>query len=216
MSQASFNHLVDSRRTLRGLQERWQRERDTPARWEIIRKAYATGIDKSVRRLGPYILDWDFTPIERDAWFDIRSMAIPLCPQFPVGRCFLDFGDPTLKIGVEMDGAQYHEEQRDRLRDELMWSQGWRVFRVAGRKARPTATTPLLNQFDLKANGSFERELVDWGLRWSEGFFWALNNFYYKPTTKADRSCARVILDSHHYIDFSLEIEQPRVGEISR
>jgi len=45
----------------------------------------------------------------------------------------LDFGHPELKIDVEIDGKQHAEsriEERDRMRDQVLASMGWRIVRI--------------------------------------------------------------------------------------
>lgn len=93
----------------------------------------------------PYLLGLDlhFTPIERGAWHDIRSFGLPMLPQYPVGKWIVDFGDPTRKIGIECDGAKYHDAARDKERDEALWSEhGWRIWRAPGRECWATAALP--------------------------------------------------------------------------
>jgi hypothetical protein len=83
----------------------------------------------------PYeIADWGaiFTPIEEAAWQDIRCMGLPLWPQLPVGRFMLDFGNPVLKVGLECDGARFHNAVRDAARDQALAQMGWRIYRAPG------------------------------------------------------------------------------------
>lgn len=82
----------------------------------------------------PYPLNWFaiFTPIEREAWQDIRAFGMLLCPQYPVGRYFIDFADPQLKIGIECDGADWHDPDKDQARDRELLALGWQIFRVSG------------------------------------------------------------------------------------
>ena len=93
-------------------------------------------IDDGFPQIDPYTLGIyeHYTPIERALWKDIRSTArVHFLPQFPVGRFFVDFGDPGRKIAIEADGKQFHEAGRDQARDdELFSAHGWRVFRVSG------------------------------------------------------------------------------------
>lgn len=71
--------------------------RDAPDRWEVIRSHWEVAEHEILagRRINPYWLNWDFTPIERELWNDIRGKGLPFYPQIPVGPYFLDFGDPT-------------------------------------------------------------------------------------------------------------------------
>lgn len=81
-------------------------------------------------------LDWVemFTPIETQMWSAIRCFGkAPFYPQYPVGRYFLDFGNPSTKIGIECDGADYHTDvERDKRRDKWLAKNGWIIYRITG------------------------------------------------------------------------------------
>lgn len=82
-----------------------------------------------------YAVDWVslFTPIEQKAWSSIRSKGgLVLYPQYPVLGYFIDFANPLLKIGLELDGKQYHVKERDSKRDYELSVLGWRIYRVTG------------------------------------------------------------------------------------
>lgn len=73
------------------------------------------------------------TPIERRVWSDIRDHRLPLFPQFPVGKYFVDFGNPEHCIAVECDGYQWHQDkEKDQRRDAELARLGWRVVRIPG------------------------------------------------------------------------------------
>lgn len=84
----------------------------------------------------PYIVDWTliFTPIEDDAWYSIRTLGLRMFPQYPVGRFFVDFGDPWLKCAIECDGRQWHTPERDARRDAELGALGWRVLHLPGNR----------------------------------------------------------------------------------
>src|SRR3990167_9563123 len=75
----------------------------------------------------PYALigNWPniMSPIEFMAWQAIRGFGkIPLYPQYPVDKYFLDFGNPFLKIAVECDGKEFHQDiKKDIRRDEKIF-----------------------------------------------------------------------------------------------
>jgi len=199
-------------------QSRWNTENDTPARWRLIREAYEwmlPEIEKAGRRgrgISPYIFDWDFTPIERYAWQDIRPLALPLYPQFPVDRYFIDFADPVKKIGVELDGKAFHDEKVDRIRDARLWDLGWRIFRIPGFKSLPSGA-PIFDQYDwrqeLKCDEDlFLSRLSEWASRWSEGIFWAIKFVYYtSPTDQQHQfsSAAYRSLSVNRYAQFPID-----------
>jgi hypothetical protein len=190
-------------------------------KWDQIRRAYDEHMPEILEarsrglrhRTDPYFIDWIpiFTPIEEYAWHDIRSLALPLYPQFPLAGVFLDFADPRFKIGVELDGAAYHDAVTDRRRDERLCSFGWRVFRVKGRESLPSRQEP----FELRSQvspGEYHDALVEWGSRWSEGFFWALGEYYYSEHARQlERNAALNILSGHRLVEFELAL-QPEAG----
>jgi len=105
--------------------------KDGPGRWAAIRKIYKL---QEGQGYSPYFVDWGliFTPIESDAWHYIRLYGLPMYPQFPVGRYFVDFGDPDRRIAIECDGAAFHDADKDKKRDAELLEMGWRVFRFPG------------------------------------------------------------------------------------
>jgi very-short-patch-repair endonuclease len=197
---------LDNYRKIRALKEQWSTCKTTPKRWQIIRDAYQLMLPKIMEGpVNPYFLDWDFTPIERLAWMDIRGGGIPMYPQFPVGRMFIDFADPVKKIGVELDGAAYHQHEKDLARDTDLAKQGWKIFRVKGRDAVKIAPNPFENQYELLYDGAWREALLEWGMTDSTGFFWALDRVFYKPQF-GDRDVALEIVGRHQIADFDLEV----------
>ncbi len=85
--------------------------------------------------IDPYLMDWlpIFTPIEVIAWNKIRSLGrIALYPQFPLFNYFIDFANPYLRIGLELDGKDFHDDVKDKLRDQKLSEFGWKIYRVKG------------------------------------------------------------------------------------
>lgn len=84
----------------------------------------------------PYkYFDWItvLTPIELNAWTDIRMLGLPFYPQYPVGRYFLDFGNPVLRIGIEIDSKKWHTDERaDKAREQALNGYGWELLRIRG------------------------------------------------------------------------------------
>lgn len=70
--------------------------------------------------------------------------GLPLYPQFPLFNYFIDFANPYLRIGVELDGKQ-HDQNVDQERDDRLAEYGWSIFRIAGLEAN----TAFENQTDL-------------------------------------------------------------------
>jgi hypothetical protein len=107
--------------------------------YDGIRKVYAANMADVMLRKGwidPYFADWPsiFTPIEMQMWFLVRAHSTPYYPQFPVGRFFVDFGNPHKRLAIECDGRRWHDPDRDLKRDtELLEEHGWTVVRFSGR-----------------------------------------------------------------------------------
>lgn len=108
----------------------------TPERWQIIRDYYAKVTPMILRgeRPGVYELGlYDFlTPIEVYLWEEIRTYGLPFYMQYPVGRRFVDFGDPVKKIALEADGKAYHTPEGDAEKNAALAEHGWMVFRFTG------------------------------------------------------------------------------------
>lgn len=74
------------------------------------------------------------TPIESALWRDIRAESMVVYPQYPVGRFFVDFGNPVWRVAIECDGARWHlDGERDAARQMEIERLGWKVFRISGR-----------------------------------------------------------------------------------
>lgn len=192
--------------------QRWSKEAKSNRRWQIIRDAYSLYLPYILSGpCDPYILDWDFTPIEYLAWQDIRGLGLPLYPQFPALQYFIDFADPVLQIGIELDGKEFHDKARDLRRDEALWEQGWRIFRIPGREALPAPCDPFdhLDETELSNSDAIYRARAQWGDRWSEGFFWALGALYYGKFSPnpVELDAAYRVLHRHRYVQFPIELE---------
>lgn len=80
-------------------------------------------------------VDWSsiFSPIEVVTWQMLRSEGVVMYPQFPVGPWFVDFGNPHVRVGLECDGALYHQDwHRDEARAIDIRKRGWRLIRLTG------------------------------------------------------------------------------------
>lgn len=108
----------------------------------------------------PYqIADWAsiFTPIESSLWWDIRAKHLHLWPQLPVGRFFVDFGNPIAKIAVECDGKKFHNAAKDAARDAELREIGWIVYRIPGWMCHGVAPEydPDMDEFELEERQRF-------------------------------------------------------------
>lgn len=115
-----------------GLSERFNAIRHNYKRHEAMVKA---GLSEWFKG-DPYeIANWPsiFTPIEYALWFDIRGRGLDLWPQLPVGRFFVDFGNPVAKVAIECDGKAFHQDKaKDAARDQELEAMGWDVIRIPG------------------------------------------------------------------------------------
>lgn len=98
----------------------------------------SSGYENIKRWVSPYTneIDWltTFSPIEMQTWQAIRGFGkCPLYPQYPVGKYFTDFGNPFVKIAIECDGKEWHQDKaKDIDRDRNLSNMGWTVFRISG------------------------------------------------------------------------------------
>lgn len=96
-----------------------------------------------------------FTPIEFSLWQDIRSRGLDLWPQLPVGRFFVDFGNPVAKVAIECDGRQWHQDAaKDAARDQELEAMGWTVIRIPGWQCN----SRILDAEDAELRGIEDRE----------------------------------------------------------
>lgn len=111
----------------------------------------------------PYqIADWVsvFTPIEAAVWSDLRCAGLSMWPQFPVGRFFVDFGNPVARIAIECDGKAFHDAQKDAARDLELARLGWKVLRIPGWRCKNEAPEldPDMTEDELEARREFINE----------------------------------------------------------
>jgi very-short-patch-repair endonuclease len=65
-------------------------------------------------------------------WSFIRQHGGIFYPQYPLLNCFIDFANPKAKVGIECDGAAYHDIKKDAKRDRLFEEHGWIIYRFKG------------------------------------------------------------------------------------
>lgn len=142
-----------------------------------------------------------FTPIEYDAWCVIRASRVILYPQYPVLNYFLDFGNPYLKIGLETDGKNFHNQEKDKIRDNNLLKEGWKIFRVSGSEANRIIEIPdpSYDEYEYKAAKQLELNTT------VEGVIRALYNVYFhnKENTDYYGECISC-LNNHKLADFEI------------
>lgn len=131
-----------------------------------------------------YPTDWTnhFTKIEYQAWCTIREIGrIVLYPQFPVENYFLDFGNPGLKIGLELDGKDFHNKEKDTKRDKVLKEFGWTIYRISGKEMFRTNYKTLselnFNDYDFP---DIQKHLSYWLLETGDGVIQAIKEIYFE------------------------------------
>lgn len=128
----------------------------------------------------PYLMDWQFTPIEANVWADIRYLGLPFYPQLPVLNYFLDFGNPFLKIGIECDGKAWHNKDLDRARDARLAADGWMIFRLEGHECkREVDTVEFGEPYDPECEKDDWRAMEQFYGTTSEGVLRAIKQTYF-------------------------------------
>jgi len=180
--------------------------------WAVIRQVYqdvmphihAASQYHLRGRINPSFVNWHFTPIEDAAWQTIRWLGTPLYPQVPVGPYFIDFASPSLRIGLELDGAAYHDPAKDTVRDENLMQRGWKIFRITGSEsyASHVWTEDMEDLFHEGERGP----AWDWLCHSSDGIITALDHVYFRhePERWLFFELAVESLDRHRLAPFSL------------
>ncbi len=183
-------------------------------KWGLLRQIYMEKMPEiwaasKAHRSGsidPYFVDWimEFSPIESDAWQAIRGRGVPLYPQFPVFNYFVDFANPYLRIGLELDGKDWHDQDKDRARDQMLAEFGWRIFRVPGSEAVAkfeSAVEVVERGGDVQEQ---ERALEHWILNTCDGVVAAIDAVYIRGDVEAHNGLCLRTLDRHRLAKFEL------------
>lgn len=104
-----------------------------------IREWYEVRMPKILASTGWGIDKWTYpwfskmSPIEKIVWEECVTAGLVMYPEFPVGKCWVDFGNPRFKVAIECDGAAYHDQKLDQRRDAVLARRhGWSVYRIRG------------------------------------------------------------------------------------
>lgn len=226
MKSIGFRHISDFEITEElldkwgrhaSLEEQWYKLRNTPRRWELIRRIYAE-FDEDIFEAGrenhrygcdPYFVDWSpiFTPIEDSAWSSIRCKPVPFYPQYPALNYFLDFANPCVKIGVEVDGKDWHDVEKDRRRDERLVAAGWKIFRISGSECWRDWKSSYEMFLEDYTERQKEAEIQRWIMETSDGIFEAIRILYFNDEDPLDHpnfDLAVRSLNAHRLVDFDL------------
>ncbi len=158
-----------------------------PEEWNEIRKVYRDfafkNIDENSKKRGiiawndPYFYKWKFSPAECIAWQYIRSFGPPLYPQVPIDKYFIDFANPVNKIGLEIDGKEWHNKGKDLIRDTKLKKLGWTIFRATGSETYKYQEEEFEDEIDAEE-----------GLQWTKKY-----NYYLEHSLEGLLRCIRYI-----------------------
>jgi very-short-patch-repair endonuclease len=137
-----------------------------------------------------------FSPIESTTWEAIRIFGkAPMYPQYPVGKYFVDFGNPVVKVAIECDGKEYHtDKEKDFQRDKELFLLGWKVYRISG----SDCCNPVDGYFWRREVGMESYKMLEeFYMKTVEGLLTALAVAYfgYKDLPRGDRHYVKKCLD---------------------
>lgn len=217
-----INSFVRDRRLRQGYAE----AKTMGDKWGHIRQVWQEHMSTVMaapadRWVSPYFVDWDFSPAESAAWGALRSSSnvAPLYPQVPVFNWFVDFGNPRRRVGLEVDGKQWHDPHRDRERDLQLWGQDWRIFRVPASEFLSNSASDLWRRYQDRCewlladgrdpeeeNDSEIRELAEaYMMNTGVGVVDAIASQYFRAELEWPLSkFVLPTLDRHRLVDFPL------------
>ncbi len=110
------------------------------AKGVVLLRQYLEYAASGGENLGTEVLDIPLNPFELSIKDGLESRGIPVTPQYGVSGYRVDFAcahpeEPgKMVLAVEADGASYHSahtaRDRDRLRQQVLESKGWRFHRI--------------------------------------------------------------------------------------
>lgn len=138
-------------------------------------------------KFGPYIFDFHIplTPIEENVWDDIRYLGLPFYMQFPAGPYFIDFADPVKKIGIEVDGKEWHKDlEKDQMREDILIKMGWTIYRIPGWMTfkKHEDFFPIGYFYDEYCEDDYESRMREYYTVSSEGILERIKEKHYSPT----------------------------------
>lgn len=146
-----------------------------------IRKTYEENLDailQASRRgfwIDPYEygdlrVHWNWSRAEYGMWGSIRGGRVQFYPEFPVGRYFVDFGDPLRKIAIEVDGSRYHAErtEEDAVRQIEIEAMGWKVYRIPARACFGMLCDTIERITGCAPGRDFDEWLEERGMTWEQ------------------------------------------------
>jgi very-short-patch-repair endonuclease len=104
-----------------------------------------------------------FTWIEQRMSLCLDKMGVQYVSQYPVLRYNLDFAIPELKIGIECDGEQWHQDkEKERIRQERLEKEGWSVLHYSGAQINQHIDEIELELTRILCNHLGDYQLIPW------------------------------------------------------
>jgi hypothetical protein len=106
---------------------------------QIIKQKYEKILPHIIKNkscyVDPYIVNWHgvINENEYNLFERFRAIGTPMYPQYPVGKYWLDFGNPYYKVGIEADSKAHHDLEKDIIRDRELQKMGWKVYHIPSR-----------------------------------------------------------------------------------
>ena len=73
------------------------------------------------------------SPIEKILYYELKKLGIKCELQYWIKGIRLDIAIPQIKLGIECDGKEYHQDElKDEARDRACYKQGWIIERYTG------------------------------------------------------------------------------------
>jgi very-short-patch-repair endonuclease len=142
------------------------------------------------------------TPIEFAAWISIRAKGrIVLYPQYPALNYHLDFGNPGFKIGLEIDGKNFHSYERDFNRDKALYEAGWKIYRITGSemvKSDFVNLNDIRQAYDMPERDADEY-LEDWLMNTGDGVIEAIKFVHFESSIDQEFSSEPIFSDFSNY-----------------
>ncbi|MGE5367545.1 MAG: endonuclease domain-containing protein [Betaproteobacteria bacterium] len=86
----------------------------------------------AIRRARARSLRRDMTEAEKRLWYWLRAhrfRGVAFRRQTPIGQYIVDFVSDECRLVIEIDGGRHNENKADALRDQWLYSKGYRVLR---------------------------------------------------------------------------------------
>lgn len=103
---------------------------------ETLRISYLINPEKRINvRMAKFRKSGNMTWIEQRMAELLDRMGIEYISQYPILLYNVDFAIPALRIVIECDGEQWHQDkEKDKIRQERIEQEGWFVLRYTGTK----------------------------------------------------------------------------------